>query len=329
MALLALNLFFGSAGLTIMLLATYRYHTLIQYNRQATYQTQKANRRAEYRALALMYFFVAGFVVSLLTTLSGQNGSGYTFGLTIFFFGSIFIHSTISSQISMTMLLREKNMETMKTFVNAIDLKDSYTKGHSEHVYDLVALIYNYLPENVRQKINKPKLLDAAILHDCGKLSIKDDILNKCGRLSTGDWEAIKTHPANGKKMLDDTCFSDISEWVLYHHERVDGKGYYGLSGDEIPVESKIISIADTYSALSTDRIYRQRYSHERTIEIMALSTGSQLDIELMGCFMRIAPHELHNVCPQEAYIYPAGTGEHEAGETQSQLRPGSTYHLQ
>jgi len=243
----------------------------------------------------------------------------------------VFIHTSTSAQINMTVLLRAKNMEIMKTFVNAIDLKDSYTKGHSEHVYDLVNLICEHLPDTYLKRLNRAKLLDAAMLHDCGKISIKDEILNKRGRITQDDWEAIKSHAVTGKKMLDDTCFSDISDWVLYHHERIDGKGYYGLSGNEIPLESRIIAIADTYSALSTNRIYRKHYSHEQAVEIMALSTGSQLDIELMGCFMRIPLKEFEKVRPDDALLYESAPARKDRPEDNGHdaARPGSAYYLQ
>lgn len=331
MVIFALNLFLGSAGLTVMLFATYRFHKLIKHTREVTYQTQKGNSRAEVLSLCLMYVFVAAFSGGIGITLISPSGPMHTFVLGLFFLAAVFIHSTINSQISMTMLLREKNMEIMKTFVNAIDLKDSYTKGHSEHVYDLVAIIYDHLTEAYQARLNKSKLLDAAMLHDCGKISIKDDILNKRGRLTKEDWEAIKGHAIMGKRMLDDTCFSDISDWVLYHHERIDGKGYYGLSGNEIPLESRIIAIADTYSALSTDRIYRKRYSHEQALEIMALCTGSQLDIELMGFFMRIPFRELEKVRPAGGIIFPE-TPEGAEAKTESAgkdvIRSGSTFYL-
>lgn len=304
MALLALNLFFGLAGITIITLATWRFIKLIKQTRAAAYHEKKGSSRSEVVPLALMYCFIAAFTVSIADTVLGPATRMSTVMLSVFFCVALFIHSTVNSQIAITMLLREKNMEIMKTFVNTIDLKDSYTKGHSEHVYDLVNLIYEHLPEKLRAPLNKPKLLDAAMLHDCGKISIKDEILNKRGRLSQEDWEAIKGHAATGKRMLDDTCFSGISYWVLYHHERVDGKGYYGLAGKEIPLESRIIAIADTYSALTTDRIYRKRYAHDQAVEIMALSTGSQLDTELMGCFMRIPLMELEKVRPRDSIIY-------------------------
>lgn len=214
----------------------------------------------------------------------------FTFVVVIFFFGSFFIFSAVKSQIAMAARLRGKTLEVMRTFVNAIDMKDSYTKGHSEHIYKIVGLLHDKLPEELRQRINKPKLQDAAMLHDCGKISVKDEILNKVGPLTPEDWASIKTHPLVGQKMLDDTCFREISSWVLYHHERMDGKGYYGLPGADIPIEARMIAIADTYSALSTNRVYRRRLLHEDAVNIMRQAAGTQLDAELLECFLKIDP---------------------------------------
>lgn len=139
------------------------------------------------------------------------------------------------------------------------------------------------------------------MLHDCGEISIKDEILNKAGPLAAEDWASIKTHPLVGQKMLDDTCFREISSWVLYHHERMDGKGYYGLPGPDIPVEARLIAIADTYSALSTNRVYRRRLSHGDAVKIMRQVAGTQLDAGLLECFLKIDPPALAELLPEEA----------------------------
>jgi HD-GYP domain-containing protein (c-di-GMP phosphodiesterase class II) len=88
--------------------------------------------------------------------------------------------------------------------------------------------------------------------------------------------------------MLDKTCFNEISDWVQYHHERVDGNGYYGLVSEDIPLESKIIAIADAYSALCNDRAYRPRLSHEEAIGLISREAGKHFDRRLTECFLRI-----------------------------------------
>lgn len=291
-----------TSGLVIISIATVRYHKLVRSNLQEDdYANLEFKRKSQLLSLALTYLFIFGFIVGFIDTLVRDVEPIYTFVVVVFFCGAIFIYASVSSQASMAALLRQKTMEVMKTFVNAIDMKDSYTKGHSEHVYNLVRLLYDKLPEGKRHKINRTKLLDAAMLHDCGKLSIKDDVLNKPGKLSEQDWEVMRTHPAQGKKMLDDTCLRDISDWVLYHHERMDGNGYYMLPGNKIPLESRIIAIADTYSALCTDRVYRRRFSHQKALEVMRQAAGTQLDTELLRCFMEIEYAELGALLPEKA----------------------------
>jgi HD-GYP domain-containing protein (c-di-GMP phosphodiesterase class II) len=122
-----------------------------------------------------------------------------------------------------------------------------------------VSLLYDELDNSVKERISKPKLLDAALLHDIGKISIEDDILKRTGALSEQEFEEMKKHPLNGKKTLGNTCYDEIGDWALFHHERVDGNGYYNLAPEDIPFESKLIAVADTYSASCMDRVYRAK----------------------------------------------------------------------
>ncbi|MDL2236528.1 HD domain-containing protein [Christensenellaceae bacterium OttesenSCG-928-K19] len=283
-------------GMTLMAVTAYRYYSLIKYNNQETYAVKQERRITQKVSLVLMFVFIGGFCVGIFDILTRQVEPIYFFVVIIFFLGASFIFSAVSAQGEMAVALRGKTMETMKTFVNAIDLKDAYTKGHSAHVYQIVRLFYEYFDEKRKDRINEPKLLDAALLHDIGKISIKDETLNKPGRLSEEDWANIRQHPLNGKKMLDDTTFAEISDWVLYHHERIDGQGYYGMRAEEIPEESRIITIADTYSALCTDRVYRKKQTHRQAVEIMKEAMGTQLDTELMQIFLRIPEQELETL---------------------------------
>ena len=293
-ATLILLLFGGCiTGCTIV-----RYHLLLRYNRRETHKTLAAGPGVEKFSLTLLYFLLLGFITAFTHTLFWNVTPVCSLVASTFFLCSLFIFFAVNTQMNMAVKLRLKTMELMRTVVNAIDMKDAYTKGHSEHVQKLVALLYGQLDDALKAGINKPRLLDAALLHDCGKIGVRDGVLNKPGRLTRGEWADMKSHPLTGKKMLDDTCFSDISDWVLYHHERIDGKGYFGLEGDEIPIESRMISIADTYSALTTNRIYRPRLSHEETIGIMRAATGSQFDASLMEFFLKIHQQALDRIHP-------------------------------
>ncbi|MGF6376305.1 HD-GYP domain-containing protein (c-di-GMP phosphodiesterase class II) [Clostridiales Family XIII bacterium PM5-7] len=287
-------------GAIIMMFTIHKYHGLLKFMAEETYEKQRHSHVTERMVLVFLYVSVAGFGVGIADTLIRGVDPVYYFFALIFFFGSLFVFFSIENQRDMATRLREKTIETMRAFVNAIEMKDAYTKGHSEHVYGLVELLYEALDPYLQEKIIKSKLLDAAMLHDIGKISIQDGILNKPGKLNEEEWETIKTHPFNGKKMLEDTCYAEISDWVLYHHERVDGNGYYGLAGGAIPVESKLIAIADTYSALCTDRVYRKGMPHEKAVEIMKEAAGTQLDREFVNRFLTIDEGKLAYVIALE-----------------------------
>ena len=280
----------GAVG---MFVATVRYYRLLRDARDESYLKTKSNRALETATLIVLLFFVFGFLVGATDMLMRDVEPIFIFVVFVFFVGMLFIVALVQVQISLVASLREKTMEVMLAFVNSIEMKDAYTQGHSWHVYHLVKLFFQHLPPEMRDTINKPKLLDAALLHDIGKMGVSDGILNSRNKLSDSDWEAIKTHPAAGKKMLEKTCFSEISDWVCYHHERMDGTGYHRLPGHAIPLESRIIAIADTYSAITTNREYRRKRTHEAAIAIMREVSGTQLDAELVEFFSHIDKREL------------------------------------
>ena len=278
------------AGATILVFAIKKYYKMLQTAKEEEYHSQTSSAKFGMFSLILMFIFMGGFLVGFVDMIVRDVEPIYMFVVTINLLGVIFIHSTINTEFIMLGQLRQKTLETMRTFVNLIEMKDEYTRGHSQHVYNIVAVFYDSLDSDIREKINRTRLLDAAMLHDIGKIGIADEVLNKPGKLTDEDWELIRKHPLNGKKMLDDTCFIVISGWVLYHHERMDGKGYYKLPGNDIPLESRIIAIADTYSALRTNRVYRSKKTHEMAIEIMKEESGKQFDPELLEIFCKIDP---------------------------------------
>jgi HD-GYP domain-containing protein (c-di-GMP phosphodiesterase class II) len=237
--------------------------------------------------MALLCFFVVGFLVELVNIVLWEMDAAFVFIALIFLLASVYIFFSVETQSSAAVMLREKTLEAMRTFVDVIDLKDYSSKGHSKDVYDIVSLFYDQLPE-YWHVLNKMKLLDAAILHDIGKINISSEVFNKQGQLSPEEWEIIKTHPIRGKEMLDATIFHEISDWVKCHHERVDGNGYYGMASEDIPLESKIIAIADTYSALRNERAYRPRMSHEDAVSIILKEAGKHFDRKLVEHFVLI-----------------------------------------
>ena len=141
----------------------------------------------------------------------------------------------------------------------AVDAKDAYTHSHCETVAELCALIATEIGMPA-DRVAKVRL--AGLLHDVGKIGISDAILQKPGSLTVDEFEVMKTHPTLGCHIVSAAELYQESEWILHHHERLDGRGYpEGLRGEEIPLESRIIMVADAFEAITADRPYRDRRS--------------------------------------------------------------------
>jgi len=179
--------------------------------------------------------------------------------------------------------IEETKLDTISTLVNAIEAKDKYTKGHSERVKNIALIISKDCTE-----IDKDILSTAAILHDIGKISIHEDLLNNSGALSEEEFNIIKTHPVIGHQILGSSkMLNEIKKIVIQHHERPDGKGYpYGLKENEISFYSKILQVADALDAITSDRPYRKGRSFEVALTIMIEERGKQFDGEVVGLLL-------------------------------------------
>ena len=125
-------------------------------------------------------------------------------------------------------------------------------------------------------------------------------ILNKPAALTDEEWEIMKQHPKIGVKLLKPLkSFESINDWILYHHERVDGNGYYKKQNEEIPLAAKMIAIADTYSAIVMRRSYKKPRTHEDAVAIIKEVAGKQLDAELVNIFLSIPKEELEACMPE------------------------------
>ena len=180
--------------------------------------------------------------------------------------------------------------EIATSLAGAIDAKDPYTKDHSALVSKYSAALASAinLPE---QEVERIKL--GALLHDVGKIGIPETVLQKEGPLSDEEWSIMKQHPSIGaeKVLMPNASLRDLIPIVKYHHERIDGTGYpEGLKNGEIPLAAKIVAIADTYHALTSDRPYRKGMSIEKAITILEEGAGTQWDADLVRTFVSIAP---------------------------------------
>ena len=127
----------------------------------------------------------------------------------------------------------------------------------------------------------------AGELHDVGKVGVADEILRKPEPLSTEEWKQVMRHPQIGADLLFSSNLDDIAQWVLAHHERPDSSGYpHGADGEEIPLEAKILAVADAYDAMRTERVYRRGYTHEESAEELRKCAGSQFDPEVVEAFL-------------------------------------------
>ena len=183
--------------------------------------------------------------------------------------------------------LDDSYRETMLTLSNAIDVRDPYTAGHSDRVTALSLLLADKL---VMSDEGRKALEYAALFHDIGKLGIPETILLKTGKLTDAEFEAIKNHPNIGASILENIGFlKDALPIIRHHHERYSGCGYPdGMVGDLIPLGSRIIAIADTYDAMTSDRPYRKRLSHEAAIHEIERNRGIQFDNKLVDLFLEI-----------------------------------------
>jgi HD-GYP domain-containing protein (c-di-GMP phosphodiesterase class II) len=284
MPLKIIAFFIVLSGGAVMILTTLEDHKLLAYYRQEMYEARRAGYTVN---LLFFYLFIFGFIIAAVDVLLRDIDLRGIFTTLAFLLGAVYLYFSVRTQQHASVILREKALEAIRAFVNTIDLKEFSFAGHSQQVYAVVDLFYEELGD-YHHVLNREKLLDAAILHDIGKINISTDIFGKREALAPEEWEILKSHPMRAKKMLDETCFKEISDWVLYHHERVDGNGYYGLVSQDIPLEAKIISIADVYSALCSDRPYRPRMSHEEAVSIISHGAGKQFDRKLVDCFLRI-----------------------------------------
>ncbi|QVK21346.1 diguanylate cyclase [Mycoplasmatota bacterium] len=188
-------------------------------------------------------------------------------------------------------MYREKLIEgpsrrgtTIDTIITTLYETDPYSEEHSIRVSDLAVKIGQSLGFTSHKITN---LRTAGLLHDIGKITVARDILNKKGKLTNLEFTEIKKHPETGSRILKSARINDISNYILKHHERWDGKGYpFGLQGEEIPLESRIIAVADAFDAMTSERKYRDKISEDQAKLELINNAGTQFDPEIVKVFV-------------------------------------------
>jgi putative nucleotidyltransferase with HDIG domain len=205
-----------------------------------------------------------------------------------------YFHGLYHRKVQLTSELAEKaqilartNLQFAAAMVRALDTRDAYTAGHS-------AAVAVYTRDIAREMGFDDETVRLAhlsgLLHDIGKIGVPGRVLNKTAPLDDEEYELMKTHAAMGAEILGEVdLYKDIAVLVRYHHERMDGRGYPdGLMGEAIPAISRMISVADTYSAMTTDRPYREGMPTEKAMSILRECRGTQLDSDFTDAFLRI-----------------------------------------
>jgi len=181
---------------------------------------------------------------------------------------------------------REQVLAMATTMVSLLDLRDSYTGGHSARVAEYSQAIALRLGLDSQ---NLDTVVMAAAIHDIGKIGVPDQVLLKQGRLTEEEYECIKKHSEFGWMVLRNISgFEEAGLMLLHHHERLDGRGYPGeLSGNAIPLGSRIIAVADTFDALTTNRPYRTARTEEFALDEIRRCAGTQFDPEIVEAFLQ------------------------------------------
>ena len=180
--------------------------------------------------------------------------------------------------------MSDLQLATVISLAEALDIRDTGTAAHSQAVGRYVQMTAEELgfdPDHVE------RVRIAGVLHDVGKIGLSDGILAKPGPLDDDEWREMRTHPEIACRLLARPEFNDLRSWIAAHHERVDGKGYpLGLAGDDIPLEARIIAVADAYEAMTADRVYRPALGDQAARVELIAGSGEQFDAAVVEAFL-------------------------------------------
>jgi len=222
--------------------------------------------------------FLNSAAIGLLGIIVAFAYNNYGIGSVVLFFVPLLL-ARYSFKLYVDM--RKNYMETVKALINAVEAKDPYTSGHASRVGTYAVEIGKELGLST---LELDKMRNAALLHDIGKIGVDDRILNKNKSLTNLEYEVIKNHPSTGYEIIKDIEFlKGANEIVKHHHERWDGKGYPdGLKGEEISLPISILTIADSFDAMTTDRPYRKAFSFEKAISEIQNNSGTQFNPDIV-----------------------------------------------
>lgn len=195
---------------------------------------------------------------------------------------------------------------TLEALTASLDAKDPYTCGHSERVAYLaseLALAHGMTEQQAA------RVRVGGLLHDVGKIGVRESVLLKPGRLTDEEFEEIKKHPEIGHQILRDiTLLEDVLPGVLHHHERFDGRGYpSGLKGESIPLIARLIGLADAFDAMSSTRTYRSALDRTKVLQEIRDGAGTQFDPDLATAFLTLDLQEYDRMVARHQHMAEAG----------------------
>ena len=281
------------AGAVIMVTNIVRFVRFIGSTKDVLSSGVSQDKIWELISLLLLIFFLIGYIFVAVFGRPDLMIGGILFG------GSVFVAIVMTLLFRLVRTVKENCLSIAETLISVVDARDPNLKGHSRYVRNVAMLLYDHLPQVKQDKINRISLEFASLMHDIGKLGIPEEILNKPAPLTDEEWAVMRDHPKLGVDILKPLgSFQDILPWIEYHHENLNGNGYYCIPGDEIPFEAKLIAVADTYAAITMRRSYKPPRAHEEAIKIMRDVAGSQLDPYLVEVFCTIPKVDLRACVP-------------------------------
>jgi len=176
-------------------------------------------------------------------------------------------------------------LSTVRAFVSSLEAKDTYTRGHSERVADYARVLAQACGH---KRHDLDMVMFGAMLHDIGKIGVAEGILNKPGPLTPDEWRVVRAHPEMGARIVSHIEYlSPAVGLILHHHERIDGRGYpHGLSGDEIELGARIVTVVDSFDAMTTHRPYRRAMDIGQAVKLLKTHAGRQFDAQIVDTFL-------------------------------------------
>ncbi len=282
-------------GVVVMVTNIFRYNHFMKKMLDVLSASSHHDNVWKHTGLWLLVFFLFGYIIIGIFSKPDLMMASVLFG------GSFFVLIVLTLMFHLVDSVKQNCLDVTEVLISIIENRDPNLNGHSRNVQKITMLFYKYLPKEIQKKINPVSLEYAALMHDVGKLGIPEEVLNKPAKLNDEEWEIMKQHPKIGVKFLEPLhTFEHIMPWIMYHHERIDGKGYYSIPADQIPLPAKIIAIADTYSAITMKRVYKDPRTHAVAMQIICDVAGSQLDPSLVQIFAKIPKEELAECVPPE-----------------------------